>query len=368
MKPMAGRSFLTTFGLVFVAIAGLFAADTFLAKIDRVESQTEATRLFQQGAALLKQGRSLEATERINAAIVIERDNREYLRTLAEAQFAGGENKQAEATLTDLLDSDSLDGLANLTMARVLEKEGRSADGVSYYHRAIYGRWDHDERANQRKARVELIDFLAQHNSKAELLSELLSLPEDAPSDQATRARMGALFLTAGSPARAADIYREMLREEPENAVAYAGLGKAEFARADYRLAQRDFEAALRFAPDDAATRHSLDLCNQLLRIDPSIRGLNVEQRFRRGLDLVNLTRQAVTECPDANLSLETQTLLDAANNRLAAEVKATQQSEVTEANLDLSLQLWQARNKECKSPPPTDSPLALVMARLQAQ
>ena len=45
-KPFAGRSFLGTFGLVFLAIAVLFVADTFLAKTERAESLVEARRLF----------------------------------------------------------------------------------------------------------------------------------------------------------------------------------------------------------------------------------------------------------------------------------------------------------------------------------
>jgi tetratricopeptide (TPR) repeat protein len=364
-KSVAGRSFLATFGLVFLAIAGLFAADTFLARSDRAESQIEATRLFQQGQAFMMDGKNLEAVNSIKDAIAIERDNQDYLRTLAEAQFAGGDTSDAETTLTNLLNSDSTDGLANLVMGRVLEKEDRFADGVSYFHRAIYGRWKQDEKGNRRKARMELIDLLAQHNSKAELLAELLPLQEDAPHDQQTRARMGELFLTAGSPARAADIFREMLREEPRNAVAHAGLGEAEFARGDYRAAQRDFEAAMRLAPDDVTARQRLDICNELLQLDPTLRGLGVEGRFRRSVRLVELTRQAITECLDQDPSSEMRALLDKADSSSKAHVKPTHESEVAEANLDLSVQLWQTRNKECKSPPPTDGPLALVMARL---
>jgi hypothetical protein len=44
--------------------------------------------------------------------------------------------------------------------------------------------------------------------------------------------------------------------------------------------------------------------------------------------------------------------------------VSAARQSDAAESNLDLAEQLWAAR-KECKPPPPADSPLALVMARI---
>ena len=101
---------------------------------------------------------------------------------------------------------------------------------------------------------------------------------------------MGRLFLLAGSPARAADIFRGMLHDASANADAYAGLGEADFARGDYRAAQRDFQTALRLAPDDQAARQRLDLCNNLLMLDPTVRGLGPAERFRRSLKLVELT------------------------------------------------------------------------------
>ena len=70
-------------------------------------------------------------------------------------------------------------------------------------------------------------------------------------------------------------------------------------------------------------------------------------------------------KCIGQNPSPELRGLLDKAGKALKAHVGAAHQSEVSESNLDLAEQLWQARKKECKSPPAGDSPLALVLARL---
>ena len=130
--------------MVFLAIAALFVADMFLAKTERAESRVEAARLFEQGRVLMQRGKSAEAIERIEDAITIERGNRDYLRTLAQAQFAAGKTADAESTLAELLQSDSTDGPASLIMGRVLAKEGRFAEAISYFHRAIYGQWNDD--------------------------------------------------------------------------------------------------------------------------------------------------------------------------------------------------------------------------------
>ena len=161
VKPFAGRSFLGIFGLVFLAIAVLFVADTFLANAERAESLAGAARLFQQGQALMQRGDNAQAIERIQDALAIERGNRDYLRMLAQAQFAAGKTSDAESTLTELLQSNPTDGLASLVMGRVLVKEGRFAEAISYLHRAIYGDWKEDAAGNRLRARFELIDLLA---------------------------------------------------------------------------------------------------------------------------------------------------------------------------------------------------------------
>ncbi len=364
-RPIAGRSFLGTFALVFLAIGAIFAIDTFLAKAERAESRIEAARLFEQGRVAMKRGESAEAIERIKDAISIESRNRAYQRALAEAQFAAGKAAEAESTLTELLQTDSTDGLASLIMGRVLVKEGRFAEGVSYFHRAIYGHWNENTAENRLRVRFELIDLLAQRKAKEDLLAELLPVQDQPPGDLKTRTRVGQLFLLAGSPARAADVFRGILHDAPANAEAYAGLGEAEFTRGDYRTAQRDFQTTLRLSPDDQATRQRLNLCNDLLMLDPAIRGLAPVERFHRSLKLIELTLDGIGRCIGPNPSPELRRLLDKAAGAPKAHVSAAHQSEVSESNLDLAEQLWQSGKKECKSPPPADSPFALVLARL---
>ena len=66
-----------------------------------------------------------------------------------------------------------------------------------------------------------------------------------------------------------------------------------------------------------------------------------------------------------ANPLPDLQPLLDRADKAVEARVNAAHQSEAAEANVDFAEQLWQARRKDCKLPPPVGSPLALVLARL---
>ena len=365
VSAIMGRSFIGTFGIVLLCMAALWVADVFLANVERTETQAQAVRLFAEGRALRQRGKNAQAIERIEDALAIDRTNRSYQLSLADAQFAAGENSAAQTTLTDLLDSDPTDGYACLLMARIAANEGQFDSAVSYFHRAIYGHWKDNGSESRQHARFELIDYLAGHNSREELLAELLPVEEHEPRDLQSRLRLGQLFLLAGSPSHAADVFHGILREEPATAEAHAGLGEADFARADYRGAQRNFAEALRLEPNDQNTRRHLDVCNEFLQLDPTRRGLDQQERYRRSLKLLELTSAEAAKCVSPHQPPEVQALLDKASSAQKAHVRGAQLGESAEENLDLAEQLWQLRKRECKTSAPTDTPLALVLARL---
>jgi tetratricopeptide (TPR) repeat protein len=360
---LSGPSFIGTFVVILVAIAALFAADTFLVRIERSEDQAEATRLVAEGHELMQRDRSTEAAERFKDALSIERDNRDYRLALADALLAAKNYAEAENALGELLQKDSTDGNANLAMARVLVGEMRIPEGISFYHRAIYGRWRADAAQNRLKARFELVDLLARQNAKEELLAELLPLQDEASADVQTRSRIGELFLSAGSPARAAEVFQDVLRRDSQNADAYNGLGQAEFARGNYQVARTDFLNASRLKPDDAGIRMRLDLCEQILSLDPTRRGLTSNERYQRSLKLVALALDEINRCPATSAPQE---LVDSANKALKGRVPELRQNAAAEANVDLTEQLWQARGRDCGASASTsDNALALVLAKV---
>jgi tetratricopeptide (TPR) repeat protein len=345
---------LRTSVLVFAGMAALFALDTFLAKTDEAARQATARRLFEEGQRLERQGFLGEAVGTFRTALSNARSNRQYQLALAQALVAAGRAPEAEASLTELLDQDSTDGGANLTMARLLAGEGKIPEAIAYYRRAIYGRWREDADGNRVRARFELVDLLARQGEKRELLAELLPLQDEAPQDAETRMRIGRLFLTAGAPNRATEVFRSVLRRRPQDADAYAGLGEAEFALGRYRTAQGDFLAALRSRPGGAQIQAQLELCRQVLALDPNGRGIGARERYQRSRKLVDLALEGARNCAGAT---PPQPLAEVMTKRPGPDV---------EGNLDLAEQLWQAWHGECgTATSPQDQALALVMARL---
>jgi tetratricopeptide (TPR) repeat protein len=355
---LKGRSLLGTFALVFVCMAAIFAFDVFLARVELSETQTEAARLFAEGQRLERERRTHDAVKAYRDALSFARNNFGYQLALSRALLTAGKTAEAEAMAADLLRRDSTDGDANLLMARILTKTGNLTDAIAYYHRAIYGHWQGEAPKRETQARMELIDLLARQGMKKDLLAELLAL-EDAVDDAAVRERMANLFLAAGSPARAAELFREILHRRPNDASAYAGLGESEFARGNYRIALAEFQAALRLEPAKEPVRKRVEALNEVFALDPSRRGLSVEERYRRSVRLLELATEDLNRCTGAS-----------AQQALKREPRgAAQESEATEANLDLAGELWQTRKKQCSgSAAEAEQPFALVMAKVVQQ
>jgi tetratricopeptide (TPR) repeat protein len=279
--------------------------------------------------------------------------------------MAAGKLEDAESNLRDLLQSDPVDGLASLLLAHVLEREARYTEAISYFHRAIYGHWTQDPDGHRLSTRFELIDVLARRKSREELLAQLLAVADEAPGDLETRTRIGHLFLAAGSPSKAGDVFGAVLRDRPHDPDALAGLGETEFANGNYRSAQKDFSAALQLNPNDRNVRQRLDVSNEVIMLDPTIRGLTPEERFPRSRELLNQMIEESNACLSSTARPAMKQLLDNAQKKFDERVRLSRQDEASETYLDLAEQLWQASKEACKTATNEHSPVAPVLARL---
>jgi tetratricopeptide (TPR) repeat protein len=366
------------FAVIFAAGAGLWLFDSFLARMDRSETQAEARRYFGEGQALAAAGRSADAVERFRSAVAIARDNRDYQLALANALLGIGKPTAAETVTNEVLLRDSTDGPANLTMARINVDEGHLADAASYYHRAIYGRWPsdpagngpaedgrpgNDAAAHRMQVRLELIDILARQHAKQELLAELLAV-EDQVSDTGTQKHLARLFLAAGTPARSAALFQTIIDQQPDGD-AYAGLGEAELELRNYTQARAAFQAALNLNRGDTGLRKRLALTDEVLLLDPRARGLRVSERYRRSVLLLKRTQDLLSGCAGSAPRPKIADLIGKADKALKSRIRPSGEGDALDANIDLSLELWKARGRKCGPVNDSDQPLALVLAEM---
>jgi tetratricopeptide (TPR) repeat protein len=373
-RPAAASAgvFLGTFALISLAMGGLFAVDLFLAGKERAERRSEARHDYQEGLESARLGRRSQAVDRFQAAVAAERSNPVYQRALAGAMLANGKVAEGKAIADERLQQEPTDAAASLLVARALVRQGRPREAVSYYHRAIYGEWDSDPAGNRVRSRFELVELLARLGAQRELLAELLPLQDEAPSDLDTRRRIAHLFLDAGAPTRAIEIFRDILRRHGKDAESYAGLGEAELARGNYRSAQADLSEAVQLAPADSSIAHRLWVAQRVIDLDPTRRGVGVGDQYKRSEELLRLTFQYSGSClaaaPPGDSSATNRLVSDSALSALRRPLPraSAELRKATDQNLDLAERIWELRQKQCPQlGSPEEEPVALVLERV---
>lgn len=342
-------------------IAGLWALDWFLAETQAHELQVEAQRVYLDGARLLREGKLPEAVDLLSRAYALERQNSGYELKLIDALTAAGKRDEAEPLLVELLQRESNNAGANVAMARLMASKGEVADAASYYHRALYGVWPGNSDRSRRSVRMELIEFLVKSGRTRELLAELLPLEqegEEGNGDMAFKKRIAHLFLLAGSPSRAADAYRSLIRKDSQDADLYSGLGEADLAAGQYHAAVTAFVAAFQRRPSDPSLHQRMEFSSLMSWLDPTRRQLSSAEKYQRSLRILELARAAYEKCSRQPI---------AADGEVPPVKPPTHvTNELAEEKLATAQQLWRDRISACgPNTSKEEEPLHLIMAKL---
>ena len=360
-RSVASGVFVGTFAAVLALIAAFIVMDFSLASLDAREARASAARLHQEGVALMRSGNAHEAADRFATAYSIQRREVRYAIALAQANLADGRVDEAEQTLQEILPRAATSGPANLTMAQVLMRTGRVREAKSFYHRAIYGQWSADSTNMRTRARLELVALLARRHESRELLAELLPLEAIASGSLAPR-QLGALFLQADSPRRALAVFRTLLRDHPDDADAYAGLGESALALGNFVTARSDLLHASRLRPDDVGLRRRLLVADSVLAMAPNVRELSSAERSSRVRALLGAVLADRQRCVGAaSDALPARATGEA---MLAQPEKGSADSSTTNRMLGSAAAIWATRPDSCPASP-TSEPLSLVMRSL---
>jgi tetratricopeptide (TPR) repeat protein len=200
------------------------------------------------------------------------------------------------------------------------------------------------------------------------LLAELISLEAESGKDPEIQKRLAKLFLSVDSPGRAAAIYQTMVAKNPADVESYEGLGQAELEQGEYPAAHTAFEQASRRDPDSAAIRSHLQTLNTVVEIDPTVRRLTSEEKYRRSRRILEMASTGLRQCISDHLvggSDELGKVLTAADAAAASKPPAHITNELAEGILNMAETLWRAQNRACGETDPRDEALALIMKKL---
>lgn len=321
----------------------------------------DAAAWYEAGLATLDQGDTEAAIESLRRAAFIDDENEEYRLALARALAAGRQDNLARAELLELRELLPEDPEINVELAR-LEARGDSLDAaVRYYESALYGVWPETRAEDRSRLRVELIRYLLDRGEESTALAEILALTDNMPDTVDWQIESAGLFMAAGDPGRALDLYTLAIETDPENDDAFAGAGRAAFALDDFARA-RDLLARV---PDNLPeVEELLAVSDFVLLRDPLAARLSTEQRRQRLIANVERVRERLAACADdisvsPALALVQKEVQDFAP--LLEPAAFRDSSDTVETGIDLVMRVERAAGRVCAAPTALDRALEII-------
>lgn len=359
--------------MVFGVMVAIFALTGFYARSFKLEGQDRGRLYFEAAQEQMAGKRYEEAINHFRDALLYSRDNPAYRLELSRALYAAGRFSETENYLSGLRAADPASGIVNLLLARLAVRDDQVTEAVSYYRTAIHGRWDEKPEVERIDMHLELVDLLDREGLDQQLAAELLELAEIAPDDIEIRRRLAILLLKTGSFDRASSIFRSLLASAPTDRELLLGRADAEFNLGNYLTARTHYNRAQLYGDDDD-TRARIQLCNRIIELDPTRRGIGLGERFRRSRLLIERTMIAFSACrnpagsefvgPLPLLPQDESIVFDRAESVLDARRERASDT-LVESNILLAEEIWNFATTRCGSADPPDSPLLNVMAKL---
>jgi tetratricopeptide (TPR) repeat protein len=359
-----------TLALLAVLAVVSFLAVSGLSRAYHAQQESLGNRWYARGVADLKQQHFDRAVSEFRTALLYSRDNYAYQLNLAQALIGLKRTDEAKAYLSNLWEREPENGLVNLELARIAAKERQTDQALRYYHNAIYAIWPDGEEAQQRDARLELIEFLLSINAKTQAQSELIALAANLNGDPSEHMRAGDLFLRAQDYEHALAEYRLSLKADRHNPAANAGAGWAAFELGRYAPAQHYLQAAASADPGDAESAARLKTVELVLQMDPYRRQISVAERDRIVIQAFATAGQRLKDCQAAghagalvastggqpSLAQKWETM-----KKQITEPGLRRNPDMVESAMDLAFSIERQSSASCGTPTGTDLALLLI-------
>lgn len=310
-------------------------------------------------------------------ALLHSREDSAYRLGLAEALFKTARYAETRTHLLELLLEDPTSGIVNYHLAQLAEREGRLDEAATYYRTSVHGRWEDSEDASadeiRRRIRFRLADVLEESNRAHELTAELVELLKGDPASSQLRHRLASQLLDSGAYNRASEEYRTLIGQDSEDRSALLGRARAEFHLRNYITSRTHYLRANALTSDEE-TSARIELCNRIIALDPTRRGISLQERFRRSKALIERSLAIVETCraPEGSAFVgplppvppDLVPVVRGAEAMLAKRSRVAH-DETVEENIQIAEEILAHIDSHCERVEPVDESFALIMAKL---
>jgi chloride channel protein, CIC family len=306
---------------------------------------------YRNGERLLAQGQVEEAALAFRNALAHTPQDVKSRAALGLALVQSGHFNEASSYLSGVVKIDPENGPAWMGLAEVELAGGDKNKALQLFRQALSKDWPAQEESRRRNAQLKYAALLSDAGRRSEAISLLLSMIEQHGDDPAVGKKVADTVKAIGSPEQGEEAYAALARRFPADASVWLRLGDARFAADKDVSALGAYRLAAKIDPENEAARGAVSRVEEILRLDPTRRGLSVRERVRRWDEIL---RRVLVAAVDFGPSPEIE------KAKLLLKQRAIS-LEVSDQKMEIALSIWRGVAASCS----TDPVLTHILSKL---
>jgi len=307
---------------------------------------------YRNGEKLLSQGRVDEAVLAFRNGLAHTPQNSRLRAALGLALVQSGHFNEALSYLSEAARVDASNGPVWMGLAKIALAGGEKEKALQLLRQSLSKEWPAEEEPLRRAAQFDYATLLSDSGRRSEAISLLLTMIEQRGDDPAVGKRAADTVKAIGSPEQTEEAYSMLASRFPADASAWLRLGDARFEAGKERLALDAYRRAAKADPQNADAQNAVARTEDVLRLDPTRRGLSVRERARRWDDILQRVMAATASCAQSDEVEKAKILL----KRRAFSIEAS------DRKMEAALKIWQDADASCK----TDAVLTHILSKLR--
>ena len=252
---------------------------------------------YRNGQQLLAQGRVDEAILAFRNALAQTPQDVKARAALGLALVQSGHLNEASSYLAEVARLDPENRPALVGLAQIAIAEGDKKEALLLFRKALSKEWPAQEESKRKSAQLEYAALLSDAGRRNESISMLRSIIDQSGDDSAAGKKAAEMVKAIGPPEQVEEAYAALAIRFPADVGVWLPLGDARFAADKDDAALDAYRHAAQADPDNEEARRAVARVEEILRLDPSRRGLSVRERARRWDEILQRVLDAAAAC-----------------------------------------------------------------------
>ncbi len=346
--PRSAQNWVAVIAAITVAVTLILSG---LVVWQRSRQTNLGSEAYRQGRKLLALGQLDDAVLDFRNALAHAPEDLNVRASLGLALVESGHLIEASTYLWEVAKRQPQNAAVTAGLAKIALSNGDKTDAARLFQQALGKDWPPEEEPNRKAAQISYAELLAGAGRKGEASAVLLSLIEQSGDDATLGKKAAEAMSEVGSPEQIETAYMALSARFPADFSVWRRLGDARFGAGKDAAALEAYRSAAVANDADLDVRRSVARMVEILRLDPTPRGLSIRDRANRWDLILRRILEVDQGCaPVQEIELGTSLLKQRGTNL-----------ETLDKKVEAIKNIWNRSAPSC----PADEVLSHIMAKL---